>query len=82
MFQDLDTIINRILAEERVKTEVVTTPVPQPRYRCDEGKFNIEYNEATEVARYFFDGQEGFFETPIPLKQRNYYVDTGYWKVI
>lgn len=79
--QDLNTIINRILAEERMKTEVVKTPVPVPSYRCDSEKYSVEYNEGTETAIYTIDQTGGKIETPIPLKQRNYYVDSGYWKL-
>ncbi len=76
---DLNDIIDRILVEERLKTETVISEVPILKYRCDEHRYNIRYNEATEMALYDFDGQVGSIETAIPLKQRNYYVDSGYW---
>lgn len=78
--QDLDLIINRILTEERLKTEIVKTPVPVLRYRCDSDKYSVEYNEGTETATYTIDQTGGTIETPITLAQRNYYVDSGYWK--
>lgn len=79
--QDLDLIINRILSEERLKTEIVETPVPVLRYRCDAEKYSVEYNEAMETAIYTIDQTGGKIESNIPLKQRNYYVDSGYWKL-
>ena len=76
----LDDIINRILVEERLKTEVVIEEVPWQRYRCQEHGYNIRYNEGLEKALYYFDGQAGYVEADISLKQRNYYIDSGYWK--
>jgi hypothetical protein len=79
---NLDEIMNRILVEERLKKEeVIVEQVPVIGYRCEEHGYSILYNDATEIARYTFDGQAGFIETDIPLKQRNYYVDSGYWKL-
>jgi len=77
---NLDDIINRILVEERLKTEVVVEEMPLQRYRCEEHGYSIVYNEGTEKAHFYFDGQPGYMETDMPLKQRNYYIDSGYWK--
>jgi len=77
----LDDIINRILVEERIKSEVVVSDILIYRYRCAEHGYSISYNEATETAQYAFDGQAGFIETNIPFAQRNYYIDSGYWKL-
>ncbi len=79
---NLDEIINRILVEERMKTEVVVAPVPPTiKYRCDSEHYSITYNEALERAEYLPDGQTETLVVDIPLKQRNYYVDSGYWKL-
>lgn len=62
------------------KSEIVATDLIILRYRCDEHQYTIHYSEELEKAKYVFDGQEGFIDTDIPLKQRNYYLDSGYWK--
>jgi hypothetical protein len=82
MSDQIDAIINRILVEERLKdAEVVVTPVPIIKYHCDSEHYGVEYNEATEVAIYTIDANKQTIKTDIPLKQRNYYVDSGYWKL-
>lgn len=76
----LDDIINKIVVEERQKTEVSVTDLVWLSYRCIEHNYNIRYNEDLEKAQYYFDGQAGCIEVDIPVAQRNYYVDSGYWK--
>lgn len=76
----LDDIINRIIVEERIKTEIVVADIEWLKYRCTEHQYNVRYNEDFGKAQYYFDGQAGYIETDISVAQRNYFIDSGYWK--
>lgn len=48
-------------------------------YKCPTDHYKIRYNIATEIAEFDF-GKHGTLKRRLSLAQRNFYLQSNYWK--
>jgi hypothetical protein len=68
--------------------QIIDSFIPKPTlsaeerkvfYRCDQDEYYVVRNPDTEQTTYIFDVNKERFETTVPDRCLQYYLDSGYW---